>query len=279
MNKTVIQVYKQNFQDKDKIQLEIGQYDIMAGLGDCIRGTITLYKLSKIYGFNLIIDFRYHPIGNYIDTKNLEHANDVNNNIDDVKFIFYLHNLKNYILNNNNNIIYLHTNAWYDDKDIYNTNTINSMLEDEQNFMKNIFKPNNILNEIIVNRYNNYNNYNIIHFRLGDNGLIHQNNISNEELIKFENIFNKYYEKNDILICDNIIFKNYIKSKYNVNTLDIEICHLGNTSNINCIEGTLIDFFIQSKANKIKSYSIYYWISGFIHWNAKIYNIPIEIMN
>lgn len=70
-----------------------------------------------------------------------------------------------------------------------------------------------------------------------------------------------------------------MKSKYNINTLDTKICHLGNTIDNSYIEDTLVDFFVQSNAKKIKTYSIYNWISGFIHWNAKIYNIPIILMN
>jgi len=271
MNKTIIQVYKQNFNSE-----EIGDLPFsITGLGDCIRGTLTLYKLSKIYGFNLIIDFRHHPIGNYIDTKNLEFMDYINSNINNVKFFFYLDNLKNYILNNDNNIICVQTNAIYEECDRHNTNTVNTLTEDEQNFIKNIFQPNIILSKIITNIFTNYN---IIHFRLGDNGLIDKNNISNEELIKYENIFNKYYEENDVLITDNIIFKNYIKSKYNIMTTNTEIGHFGHTSDKNCIKGTLIDFFIQSRANKIKSYTIYDWTSGFILWTAKINNIPIELM-
>ena len=145
MNKTVIQVYKQNF------KLENKDHDASSGLGDCIRGTVTLYKLSKILGFNLIIDFRHHPIGNYIDTKNLEYTDYIDRNIDNVKMFFWLNNLKEYILNNDNDIIYLHTNAWYNEDDIYNTITVNCMTEDEQNFMKYIFKPNDILNIEIKN--------------------------------------------------------------------------------------------------------------------------------
>jgi hypothetical protein len=272
MTKTIIQIYKQEIKGNNR------DHDVtMSGLGDCIRGTLTLYKLSKIYGFNLIIDFRYHPIGKYIDTQNIEYTNFIESNMDELKFFFFIDGLKNYILNNDNNIICVQTNAFYEEEDIYDTNVVNSLKEDEQNFMKNIFKPNNKLYNIIQLKINNLpNNYNIIHFRLGDNKLIHNNNISDDELIKYENIFNKYYENNDILITDNSFFKNYMKLKYNINTLDTEIGHLGNTTDINSIEGTLVDFFVQSNSNIIKTYSIYCWISGFIHWNAKIYNIPIK---
>ena len=274
INKTVIQIYKQEIKPENR------DSDVtMSGLGDCIRGTMTLYKLSKIYNFNLIIDFRNHPIGNYIDTKQTEYTNIINNNINNIKFFYFLDGLKNYILKNDN-IICVQTNAFYEEKDIYEINTIDCMNEDEQNFMKYIFKPNDILNNIIKSKINNFNgNYNIIHFRLGDTGLINKNSsMSNNDIIKYENIFNKYYEKNDILITDNYFFKNYIKNKYNANVLDTEIGHLGNTNDKSSIEGTLVDFFLQSKASKIKSYSVYCWISGFIQWNAKIYNIPIELM-
>lgn len=275
MKKTIIQTYKQEISENNS------DFNFsMAGLGDCIRGTLTLYKLSKIYDFNLIIDFRHHPIGNYINTQNLEYINIIDNSINELKFFFSLEGLKNYILNNDNNIICVQTNAFYEEKDIYDINTINSITEDEQNFMKYIFQPNDILNNIIKEKTNNIiDNYNIIHFRLGDGGLINKNNMCNDEFIKFENIFNKYYEQNDILITDNSFLKDYIKSKYTINTLDTEIGHLGYTTDKNLIEGTLVDFFVQSNARKIKSYSVYPWISGFIHWNSKIYNIPIELMN
>lgn len=130
MDKTVIQVFKREIKKCN------ADCETMIGFGDFLRGTLTLYKLSKKYGFNLIIDFRHHPIGNYIDTVNLEYINIIDNNIDELKFFFSYNNLINYILNNNNNIICLLSNSYIDRKDINDSNTVNSILEDEQKFMK-----------------------------------------------------------------------------------------------------------------------------------------------
>jgi len=58
------------------------------------------------------------------------------------------------------------------------------------------------------------------------------NGLKQEEFGNYENIFNKYYEENNVLISDNIIFKNYIKSIYNIIVYDVNIGHLGDTTNL-----------------------------------------------
>jgi hypothetical protein len=47
-------------------------------------------------------------------------------------------------------------------------------------------------------------------------------------------------------------------------------------NNLDGIRGSLLDFFIQSNSKKIKTISVYNWISGFIYWNSLIYDIPME---
>lgn len=49
--KTVIHAYYQNIK-KENIDTNTTSW----GLGDCIRGTLTLFRLSKILNFNLIVD-------------------------------------------------------------------------------------------------------------------------------------------------------------------------------------------------------------------------------
>lgn len=215
----------------------------MVGLGDCIRGTWTLYRLSKIYNFNLIIDLKHHPISNFLVINNNNYENIIDENIENFKFFFRLENLKKYLEIEliNNNIICLHTNAiWNSDEITDNNNLLNN---DEQEFMKNILVPNDNFNNYIEDKiFNLPKDFNIIHFRIGDDKSFN-NTLTEEEIIFYENIFNKHYEKNDVLISDNIIFKNYIKSKYNIYSYDTKIGHLGNTDNLEEIKDTLYDFF------------------------------------
>ena len=274
--KTIIHVYKQHIKNHNK-----DTENTLWGIGDCMRGTLTLYKLSKIMNFNLIVDIRHHPISNFIKIRKIDdkYLNYIDNNLEELKFYFYLENLKKFITNSlvNNDIVCIHTNAFIEEDNIYNTN--NNITHDEQQFMKDIFIPNDSFKNYIDTKIINIpKKYNIIHFRLGDNICFDLEKLNDNDLNKYEDIFKRNYEENDILISDNKIFKDYIKSKYNITVFDNNIGHVGSTLDIELIKGTLFDFFIQSNSSKIKSYSVYEWISGFVHWNSKIYDIPIEII-
>ena len=274
--KTVIHVYKQNIKQINADGFDI---DTMVGLGDCLRGTLTLYRLSKVYGFNLIVDIRHHPISNFFIINKHNYEDIIDKNIEDLKFFYVTQNLQNYLENiiKTEDIIYLHTNAIFNMNEI--TNAINILTNDEKEFMKNILKPNDNFNNYIENKIINLpKKFNIIHFRIGDTKSFNNNGLTQEELENYENIFKKYYEENDVLISDNIIFKNYIKSKYNIIVYDVNIGHLGNTNNLEEIHGTLFDFILQSKSSKIKTFSNYFWISGFVQWNSNIFDIPLISM-
>jgi hypothetical protein len=368
--KTVINVYTKYIKPEN--------YDISMmltpGLGDFIRGTITLLKLSKEMGFNVLVDLRYNPISNFLKTQDIDklYLEKVDENLNDLKFFMYLNNLKNYIIESfkHNDIITIHTNSIIKPEpkeNFYNINTKNdSLTEDEKNYIKNIFTPNDELKKYIDEKMINIpKNYEIIHFRLGDEYSFQSNNIPENILVKFEELFKNNYNENTILLSDSKFFKNYIKSKYNVHIIDNDIEHIGNlnnsinniinnkyswgdsdlyikflddfkmdafgdgnytitdnhniiayfgcrehdikfnknyteftsirkddlcivngklkiidnfyiNTNLDGIRGSLLDFFIQSNSKKIKTISIYDWISGFIYWNTLIYDIPIE---
>jgi hypothetical protein len=366
--KTVINVYTKYIKPEN--------YDISMiltpGLGDFIRGTITLLKLSKEMGFNVLVDLRYNPISKFLKSQNIDelYLKKVDENLDNLKFLYYLNNLKNYLKESleHNDIITIHTNAIITpENNFYDINTKNeSLIEDEKNFIKNIFTPNdelkNYINEKMINIPSNYE---IIHFRLGDEYSFQSNNIPENILVKFEELFKNNYNETTILLSDSKYFKNYIKSKYPVHIIDNDIVHIGNlnndinniinnkyswgdsgsnikfldnfkmdafgdgnytiidnhniiayfgyrehhikfnenytefisirnddsclvngklkiidsfdkNNNLDGIRGSLLDFFIQSNSKKIKTISVYNWISGFIYWNSLIYDIPME---
>jgi hypothetical protein len=260
------------------------------GLGDFIRGTITLLKLSKEMGFNVLVDLRYNPISNFLKTQDIDklYLEKVDENLDNLKFFINRDILINYIIESfkNSDIITLHTNAITIENPSENffsiNSNINSLSEDIKNFIKNIFIPNDELQKYIDERMVNIPiNYEIIHFRLGDQYSFESNNIPENKLVEFEELFKNNYNENTILLSDNKYFKNYIKSKYNIHIIDNEIEHLGDlnnnlNNNLDGVKGTLFDFFIQSNSKKIITFTIYHWISGFIYWSSLIYNIPFE---
>lgn len=61
----------------------------------------------------------------------------------------------------------------------------------------------------------------------------------------------------------------------NIIYLDTEPKHIGYESN-ESLTDTLFEFFLITKSKKIKTYSKYEWISGFVFWAHKIYDIPLQ---
>ena len=140
--------------------------------------------------------------------------------------------------------------------------------------MKKILTPNSDLKDFISKTLQNIpDNYNIIHYRLGDEELVR--NKSNNNINKYIEHFKNNIEKNDVLLSDSSFFKNVIKNlECNTIMLDVIPKHIG--YNIDeSLKDTLLEFFLISKAVKIKTYTVYQWTSGFVKWISKIYDIPL----
>jgi hypothetical protein len=90
------------------------------------------------------------------------------------------------------------------------------------------------------------------------------------------NKYDEWREYNDVVISDSLIFKEKIKENdKNVILLNTEPVHLGYANHSNNIKDTLLEFFIITKSKKIKTFSNYDWISGFVNSVHQIYDIPI----
>lgn len=247
------------------------------GIADYLRGTITLFNLSKKYGYKLLLD-NSHPLFNFL----LKNDNIISNNLN-VNVIELLPPLSyNEIYNkltklfNEGKTFTVMTNSFYT---VTNGNTSNwGELTDEcKTYLKNILCPSvelsNNINKIINTVYN-IKTFKIIHLRLGDK-FIHNN-------IYDDSLYNLYYEKisklvnnnkdiNYVLISDSSIISNKLKN--NIERLyywDNKKVHIGdlynNSSTAMC--DTLTDLFIMSKSNEIISNG-----SGFSIVISKIYNI------
>jgi hypothetical protein len=259
--KTVIQVYKNGYSN-----VVTNNTENFHGIGDFFRSTLGLYNLSKIYNFKLIVDFSLHPIQNFLEYNEHEYSNIVKEKQNSISLISHTESIMKFINNSNEEVIVFF--GWVS-PDVYNT----PVTIDSQTFIKNLLRPNKIMSEYIETQLNKipFKEYNIIHYRLGDNTLVRNENKQHS----LDHILNKY-ESNDILICDSSDFKNQVKnSSLNIFMFNNNICHLGVCKDIDSIKHTLFEFLLISKAAKIKTYSSYGWISGFAHIISFIYNIPI----
>jgi hypothetical protein len=273
------------------------------GLGDLIRGTIKLYQLQQYLKFNLVVDISLHPISRFIENTNHKYTKIIEANKNKIPY-YYINNLKPYLKNElkSNNINNIKTYPEFNNEKIIllttNDKNIESLNISEQCklFIKNILKPKiefqHYFDNILLDKLGKLKNeYNVFHIRLGDDYLI-KNNINK---INFKNFINNFIDnkilnpETDIIITDNALFKYYIKTRCDLITLNTLIGHIGlighmnsnsdsdSDNDINCqiIRDTLIEFFLLKNANKIITYSIYDWVSGFVNWISKIYDIQL----
>jgi hypothetical protein len=107
--------------------------------------------------------------------------------------------------------------------------------------------------------------------------------VRGEKDINYDNLYNHFlenYEPNDILITDSNDFRNYVRSHHSsAFVFDHDVCHIGyhhDTEHMPGICNTLVEFFLCTEASKLKTFSIYGWVSGFIYPIHKIYDIPLQ---
>ena len=280
--KKIVNVYQLKYVNK-----------IAQGLGDFLRGSICLYDICERLNIFFDFDFSNHPISQFIIGHNYNPTVNYNsiewyddNNFDGmnkngypIKKKDFLYNFLSHLNKINDNCYYLGCNSF----PIINDININSKCK---NFIKSKLMPNEemieFINEKIISLKLNDTKYNIIHIRTGDKYLLDETKLDETYLNfiveKLLNILKKDNISTFILISDCNQLKNIIK-KYHINNLIIYfnyITHLGEDSikTFDSVKGTLLDFYIMSKAEYIYSLSSYSWGSGFSKWCSVIYDIP-----
>jgi hypothetical protein len=260
--KTVVLVWKLSYNNYPKTL-----NDAFWGIGDLIRGAIGLYKLSKKYNFDLIVDKSLHPISHILKNDKHIYSNYIQeNNIplvlpEDVDHYIYT-NLRY------NNIIYMYSNM--------PLNSYDGEISDElRHFINYILRPREEFKCIVDELLSKLNTYSIIHYRLGDDELVRSLNGINYENV-YSHLLNNY-KPDSILITDSTQFKNLVKTRNaNIKILDTKICHIGHEQSYDALRDTLLEYFILTKATNIKSFTCYGWISGFVYSVHKIFEIPLE---
>lgn len=238
------------------------------GLGDLLRGAISMFQLSKKYNFHFFLDVQLHPISQFLKYNKHPYSDMVLQNKDDIPFI-YPDDIEDFLSNSNfdSGVSYLLTNS----------HLIGEITQECKKFIKNVLNPTDeferYINDIKVSK-NTPENYNILHFRLGDSLLIRNEN--NIDFQHFINIMNNNREHDDILMSDSIRFKEHIMTNYHdVRLFHIHVAHMGYIHHVNNIKDTLFEFFVVTRAKKIKTFTVYGHISGFVHIAHLIYDIPL----
>lgn len=255
MVKKIILVWKQKF---------LNHPSSFWGLGDMIRGTLAVYQYCKKNNIEFIVDNISHPVTQFLKYK-------VDTNVDKTNIEFVPYNLfDNYIeQNKNKDTLIFMTNAF----------TSNNIDDDCKNFIKNILEPSDDLKEGINNYLKNLpDNFSIMHFRLFDSDFNTEQ--VNEIYNPIYKLAQKYYDEKDLFISSSSPFKNFVKqNNNNINVSELISSHVGYETDPKKIYETLLEFFVCTKASKIKTFNQYGPnVSGFVCWINNIYDVPITII-
>lgn len=243
------------------------------GFGDMIRGVCGVFDVCEELGYTLYVDMRHHPIHHFF--KNIEHGFEsiIDENKEDI--ILDIFSSRNSIIEKlcnkfENSDIYF--NAMWVDPYIF-SNNISSKNKD---FLKRILTPTDEFSEYIASRLPRH-PYNILHFRLGDTCSSLQTIIDNN---KYIHLMHQYGKPHDIVISDNNQLKHIVRETLSeiYSVTDNDQCHIGIETDLEKIKGTLYEFMLASRSIHINTYTVYSWISGFVHAIHHIYDVPIICM-
>ena len=256
------------------------------GLGDFIRGTISLFNYSHTYNYDLFIDNSHpmfkHLLKNQLIIQNTQ-LKETHELLPPISYEEIDEQL-NKLFKQNNSFCVM-TNSFYSKNKYGILENFGDISFECKHFLRQIFTPNADLKKSINNVFeelniNQNNNYNVIHLRLGDN-FIH-NNIFDQNIFEILNSkINKLLDnhKNDkfILLSDSSEISNKLKQQnhelYYWKNKKIHIGDLKNTENTDlAVKDTFIDFFIMSQSMKIYSYA-FNNISGFSKMVSIIFDI------
>lgn len=262
------------------LEYDIYDLDYVYGIGDFIRGSISLYNLCKKRGYDFEINYSNHIVSNYLTNKNSSQLPCDKEKIKNFS-LWREENRKDldkidaYLATvNKRKIINVTTNLW-------NCKNIDKKCID---YIRNSLTPNEFLQSKINEQMELLNiepkKYICIHIRMGDQKLLNNENVS-EKYLAIQNKIHKItsqYENNFnvVVFSDDKDIKSFLNKNLNYKYMNTKGCHLGmKNKNPQDVIDTLIDFFILGGAHKIIVHSELAHGSGFSYWSATLHGVEI----
>jgi|688.fasta_scaffold216348_2 hypothetical protein len=243
------------------------------GLGDLLRGVCGMYTVCNEMGYNLYVDMRHHPLGQLF--KQISHPHETL--VDSIKDTMSINTFESH------DLIKTFLNNKFKDSDVWcgfmwaGLYIFEKPISEQcKKFIKSILIPTDDYNSYIDAHAPSY-KYDIIHFRMGDTH-IHSSSVSIPPHIL--RLLEVSSTSNNILVSDSHELKKcalrLYPTKYTI--LDTHSCHVGFESDIEKIKSTIFEFIVASRAESIKTFTVYSWISGFVNILHMIYDVPLIIM-
>jgi hypothetical protein len=253
-----------------------------AGFGDLLRGTVHLYQLSKKMNFKLIVDTQFHHVSQFLMSQPHAHSDYViQNRSKIIRAINVPESFIAQLIRDNKHKsapMLICTNYGSADQ-----SAVQRMSEDCKRFIKTLLIPtpefktyfNTKCVELKIPRI-----YSILHFRLGDDELVHhaKNVTQYNELVEHA-VSNLKQTPNSCVIADSFKFKQHLMQalpNFSSRIIPTIPIHLGDpNATVEMVKETLFDFMLLANAMFIKTYSTYGWISGFVSWSCGVFDVPL----
>ena len=233
------------------------------GLGDSIRGILSIYQFCKRNQRKFLINIDDHPFSQYLEKDTTPYH--CNNAYSMTHFVGGDGGGFNSIkINKKDNIYYVYSNAWPREP----------LLRDEKSLIRSILT---IKREYHIKLPESYS---VLHIRTGDEYI--KSNLPDVKLAFYVGLVKKYMGSGKIVLCsDNVQLKRHIATTMPDVTVfvnDARSGHVGYDTDPGILRNTLTDLQIVMGARNVYTYSVYPWVSGFVHWVTKCFDIPLISM-
>lgn len=269
----------ESISDRNKVFIHSYQPDCRTvtqppGLGDFLRGSITLHQLAHRYGFTLKLDFTAHPLGRYFDQgdripkrgKRLVNEFFNQKNVELEPFVAAFSSVKP---------TFIMTHAV----------PLQAVNDECRAFVRNRLQPVKEMAQYVdlLKQKLSLKRYCTVHLRMGDSRMDGQPEIPSMVYDWFRKQIIPVWGTEIIVVSDNLHVKNQLVREFGVKIVpDVKPVHLGecrkNGISENMIRDTLVEFFLMSQSQQIYRHSVYPWGSGFSDICATIYQIPLSLM-
>lgn len=227
------------------------------GLGDSIRGILAIYQFCKRNQRKFLINIDDHPFSQYLEKDTTPYH--CSNTYSMTYFVGGDAGVLK--INNKEKIYYVYSNAWPREP----------LLSDEKGLIRSLLT---IKKEYLIKLPASYS---VLHIRTGDDYI--KSDLPDVKLAFYVGLIKKYMGSDKIVLCsDNVQLKQHIANTIPDVTVfvnDARSGHIGYDTDPGILRNTLTDLQIVMGARNVYTYSVYPWISGFVHWVTKCFDIPL----
>lgn len=240
-------------------------WDHFWGIGDLLRGSNILFEICRELDVDYELDISPHPIGSLFAVESSTSEKPA------VSAPFY--HFESY----DHGKRLVHSLLQTCDRIAINTNGGPSWPAHTsshwQESIKRILRPTPQFEEYLSRRIPTT-PYEVIHFRLGDRGLVRKRSVTMEEAIDW---FIKTKHPDKIVLSDSEQLKAAIRSLApDIRISDAKPVHTGRAKSGDALMETVGDFLLISRAKRVETYSVYPWVSGFVVAASRIYGVPYQ---